>query len=376
MQIVTAGDGGSASLAVLSVLDLRYEGSGAGVCFVPMTAEGALLFALVPPLALLAIFAACCGPRWNVNQRSRNASSAAAAAPAVARANDGGGDGVVSRVCARFGSPRPAAWALVLLLFSSVTKASLTLLQCARVPLPGQSDTLVLLRAGFVECYKQPYQIALLAFGLPLFAAAPVLLAIVARRIAKMPSESRTHVLTAVYRPQCAWYESALMLRRLLLIVCATFVLNTVSRALALFALLLLASALHVSLQPFRARVANLIESMLLGAQLFLAALNVRMAQRQEDGRLPPDDAATLQGTLLIAAAGVVLLALLATRRLLPCASRWASDDERTASTAATVTVLDVSASADVCDDYDRRTPLLLNEAASDANDAANDASA
>ena len=220
-----------------------------------MTAEGALLLSLVPPLVVLFIFGICSLIAWRC-RRSRDHFASSSSSHDL----DFSDLHSASSLFVDYDKPsswRAAAWALVLFLYSSITKASLLLLQCESVPSADASSgkSLVLLRAGFVRCY-QPYQIAIIALGLPLFVALPVVLALVSRRI-RHGDEAKAHVLTASFRDGCRGYESVLMLRRLALIFCATFLLNTVLRAIVLFALCLAFGALHIALAPFRYGLAN-----------------------------------------------------------------------------------------------------------------------
>src|SRR5205085_1369439 len=80
-----------------------------------------------------------------------------------------------------------------------------------------------------------------------------------------------------------------------------TFVLDPVSRAVALFACCSLLLVFQLSFQPFALPLVNHVESMLLWLLLCMAAINIREAQLMGSGIFAPRDALRDVQAVLIA---------------------------------------------------------------------------
>ncbi len=138
--------------------------------------------------------------------------------------------------------------ALVLLFYQSVTATTMELLHCVSL-----DDHLRLFRAGVVECYvawQYPLFLLLLVL-LPL----PLVLPLLAYSFHRQGSRSDTAqavlgVLERPYKPKRRWWESAVLLRRVMLLAIATFVLDPLWRALGLFIGCFVVAVTHFVFEP------------------------------------------------------------------------------------------------------------------------------
>jgi hypothetical protein len=164
--------------------------------------------------------------------------------------------------------------ALILLLYEGVTSTTASLLQCT-VRLGG---TWRLFTAGYIEC-PQPWQWLLgLTLGSVLLTF-PVLLLYVRSKAHRAKHSAAAHsVLEALegsYTPDCNWWESVSMLRRLVLVLLTTFVPDDQWRALSLFVVCLVVLLSHLYFKPFPGKQAHRVETAFLCDLVILSALQV-----------------------------------------------------------------------------------------------------
>lgn len=193
-------------------------------------------------------------------------------------------------------------WVFALTSYSSVAKATFTMLACRT----SHDDRLVLARIGDIECYTGWFQIFSFVVLLPLVLAFPLLVLRVAR---KAPRQSAAAEATRLaYGNHASWFESAMMWRRLLLILPATFIYDPVTRAFVLLSCCCALLVLHIYLQPFAASLANRVETLMLTLLVMLSALLTADSQVLAIGAVTKaQTASTLQGVLLIVAFLVAL---------------------------------------------------------------------
>jgi hypothetical protein len=176
-----------------------------------------------------------------------------------------------------------ALTALVLLLFQSLTTSTMELLHC--VPLDGDMR---LFRDGSVACFTnwQYPLFAVLAILLPL----PLLLPLVThvlgpagpswtQRLRAHPSiQAVMTVISGAYKPTRPWWEGVVLLRRAALITAATFVLDPIWRALAIFVISFLVAVAHFAASPFADRHYGSVEAAFLCNLALIAALQLPQA--------------------------------------------------------------------------------------------------
>ncbi|ELR24676.1 uncharacterized protein ACA1_173030 [Acanthamoeba castellanii str. Neff] len=189
-----------------------------------------------------------------------------------------GGDDVASTTAAKATTPYAAAgMALGLLLYQSIAGTTLALLHCVEV-----DGVTRLFRSGAVECFAG-WQWGLVAVLALIVAPFPLLLLAARIVLGRYRATSATArgvlgVLEGPYRPGRRWWESANMARRLVLAALATFVVDPVWRAMALFGACLVALLLHVHLAPFASRAYGSAETAFLAILAAIAALQGPLA--------------------------------------------------------------------------------------------------
>jgi len=164
---------------------------------------------------------------------------------------------------------------LLLLMYESVTGATMKLLNCVSV-----GGTQHLFRAGYVMCYTRwqyPLFVILSIFLIPF----PGLLFIV-RRSFKLQAQNNNRaahaileVLEGPYRSQRRWWESMLMFRRLVVLVLFTFIPYPIWRALSLFVGCFLVLLTHVYFQPYESERAQRVETAFLINLTLIAAFQI-----------------------------------------------------------------------------------------------------
>ena len=205
---------------------------------------------------------------------------------------------------------------LLLTCYTAFLKTTASLVTC--VSMDGQSR---LFQAADVQCYTPAQGFAL--FVLVVISALPLLLASLPRLY---PCVCVVGPGLQRYRRSCAgWYESVLMVRRLVFVLLSVFIVSDAYlRALLLLFLCVASTFVHQALHPFRQRAANALESACLAALTCACAISMRAATLQDaqasdaqaDGGGMAAAMERLQLVLLVAPPALaVLLFVRATRR-------------------------------------------------------------
>lgn len=205
---------------------------------------------------------------------------------------------------------------LLLTCYTAFLKTTASLVTC--VSMDGQSR---LFQAADVRCYTPAQGFAL--FVLVAISALPLLLASLPRLY---PCVCVVGPGLQRYRRSCAgWYESVLMVRRLVFVLLSVFIVSDAYlRALLLLFLCVASTFVHQALHPFRQRAANALESACLAALTCACAISMRAATLQDaqasdaqaDGGGMAAAMERLQLVLLVAPPALaVLLFVRATRR-------------------------------------------------------------
>jgi len=165
---------------------------------------------------------------------------------------------------------------LLLLMYEGATAATMELLSCSAV-----HDGLYVFRAAEQECYTAwQYPLFLL---LVLLFVVPLMLPILCSQLEKrwpssLDAYANQHVLQGSYSKNRRWWETVGLLRRMMLLSFATFILNPVGRALAIFTGCLIILLSHLFFKPNANKYYGWVESAFLSNLCLLAALEVPKA--------------------------------------------------------------------------------------------------
>jgi len=166
------------------------------------------------------------------------------------------------------------------------------LLHCVR----SVDDSLVLFRAGTESCFSW-WQIGLLIFLGTILALFPISLVLLRWLIRSRTwlqhstlGKAILMVLEKPYAHHYKWWESWSMFRRLALIALATFVLDPLGRAVALFGGCLFALLMHLGANPYNDRRHNWVETIFLSDLVLITALGIPQATTQHLGSSLDDD--------------------------------------------------------------------------------------
>lgn len=193
--------------------------------------------------------------------------------------------------------------ALLLLTYESFTSVTMDLLHCVRYDDDG---SLILFRAGYRSCFSTWWQIGLLLFLIAGLVPFPALLLALRWIVRNKIFHSSWHatgsailsVLEGPYARDRRWWESWSLFRRLVLIALATFVLDPLGRALALFLCCLLVLWMHLGAHPFLDRRHDRVETVFLSDLVLIAALHIPQATAHHLGTLlDPDTVSMLSYT-------------------------------------------------------------------------------
>ena len=178
--------------------------------------------------------------------------------------------------------------ALMLVTYESFTSVTMDLLHCVRSV--GVDNSLVLFRAGTESCFSG-WQIALLVFLGTVLVPFPISLVLLRWLIRSRtwPQHSTLGkailmVLEKPYAHHHKWWESWSMFRRLALITLATFVLDPLGRAVALFGGCLFVLLTHLGANPYSDRRHNRVETVFLSDLVLISALDIPQATTQHLG--------------------------------------------------------------------------------------------
>jgi hypothetical protein len=213
----------------VSTFNLQLSSGGpSGICLWHMSAEAKLLWPLLGPVLLYFGLLLCVAISWKQCQ-----------------------------CCPAHSGSKPTqivktAWILGLTSFVSITKAAFNLVQCKYLSL--ETEQLKLIRIGDVECFSTWFQYLALILLIPMCCAFPVLVFYVGRG---SRYRSAAALLTHAFATHAPWFEAVLSAERLMLILCATFIFNPLTRAFVLLLWLALFLALHLYLRPFSVEQGN-----------------------------------------------------------------------------------------------------------------------
>jgi len=180
------------------------------------------------------------------------------------------------RVLVGYSMYAAALTGLLLLMYEGATGATMELLNCSSV-----HDGLYIFRAAEQECYAV-WQYPL--FLLLLLVVVPLMLPLLCSHLEKRwPSSLYAYavreVLQASYNKNRSWWETVGLLRRMMLLLSfATFILNPVGRALAIFTSCLIILLSHLLFKPHANQYYGWVESAFLSNLCLLAALAVPKA--------------------------------------------------------------------------------------------------
>lgn len=267
------------------------------------------------------------GARGGLASQDANADPAVASAPSGVASTASSVQSSLSCPCHPSSSSSSSSWSLscvlagvgvdlLLTCYTAFLKTTASLVTC--VSMDGQSR---LFQAADVRCYTPAQGFAL--FVLVAISALPLLLASLPRLY---PCVCVVGPGLQRYRRSCAgWYESVLMVRRLVFVLLSVFIVSDAYlRALLLLFLCVASTFVHQALHPFRQRAANALESACLAALTCACAISMRAATLQDaqasdaqaDGGGMAAAMERLQLVLLVAPPALaILLFVRATRR-------------------------------------------------------------
>ena len=175
---------------------------------------------------------------------------------------------------------------LVLFVYGGLITTLVSLLHCVTVPGAPPSDTFLFIQ-GSVRCNFGGWQAGYVLL-LAVFIAFPLLAPVLAWRTMRSVSDSSCiadfHVgfrraLVGAYSAQLYWWESVLLLHRVLLAVLFTFGSSKpLQQALVAVAVCMLFALLHTHFRPMRDRTSNLLQQLLLVCLLVVALARVPYA--------------------------------------------------------------------------------------------------
>jgi len=245
---------------------------------------------------------------------------------------------------ARYGA---GIMALILVTYESFTSITMDLLHCVR-SVGVDDNSLVVFRAGTEACFSW-WQIGLLVFLGTILVPFPISLVLLRWIIRSRtwlqhstPGKAILMVLEGPYARRYKWWESWGMFRRLALIALATFVLDPLGRAIALFGGCLFALLMHLGARPYQDDRHNRVETIFLSDLVLIAALDIPQATTQHLGSSLDDDTLSIFGytqsvLLLLPLAYCFVVVSLMIANALTCAgiSRWRRNRGRVPSDAA-----------------------------------------